>query len=324
MEIYITEQGAALSKSGDSLLVKKGGALLAEFELKNIESIQIFGTIQITTPLIKDLMRRGIELAYYRLTGELIGQLTPIYSKNIELRMQQHDMQRNDEFRSALASAILQARMKTCIELVEEFNRNRDELDLKSDLAALRRHLASLEEEVPSALSFMGSEGAFTRAYFGTYRKLFIEQALFGSRSRRPPLDPGNAALSFVYVLLTNRLASLLDGVGFDPYLGFYHGLQYGRVSLACDLVELIRAPFAEWNVLRFFNMSRLKSSDFLKLDGVYFKKAALKRFLALYTEEASRVRRYPYIGKGTLDDLCRYLVQWLRRCVTDGTVYPL
>lgn len=324
MEIYITEQGAVLSKQGDSLLLKKAGSLLQEFELKNIDTIQMFGTIHITTPLIKSLMRRGVELAYYRLTGELIGQLTPVHSKNIDLRMRQHDGQRNAEFSARVAAAILQARMKSCIELVEEFNRNRDGLDLKPDLAGLRSHRDRLETDGRPLLSVMGTEGAFTGAYFKTYGKLFIEPDLFAGRSRRPPLDPANATLSFLYVLLTNRLASLLDGVGFDPYLGFYHGVQYGRVSLACDLVELIRAPFAEWNTLRFFNASRLKASDFLTFEGVHFKKGALKKFLSLYTEEAARVRRYPYIGKGTLDDLCRHLVQWLRRCVMDGAVHRL
>ena len=238
MEIYITEQGAVLSKTGDSLLIKKHRELVNEFELKNIESIQMFGTIHITTPLVKNLLRRGIELAYYRMTGELIGQLTPVFSKNIELRMKQHNGHRDTAFKTALIEKILDARVQTCIDLVEEFNKNRRQDDLAPDLAQLRRYREiheSLEEA--SVNQTMGIEGSFTRQYFQIYKKLLIESDLFQGRSRRPPKDPVNATLSFLYVLLTNKLASMLDGVGFDPYLGFYHGVHYGRVSLACDLL---------------------------------------------------------------------------------------
>lgn len=324
MELYITEQGVVLSKSGDSLLIKKEGRLLQEVELKNVESIQAFGTINISTPLMKNLMHRGIELAYYRLTGELIGQVTPIHSKNIDLRMKQHDRQRDQEFAAKLSTTILSERMKTCIQLIEEFNKNRPNLDLTPDLATLRDFHKQLENDGRSVLSMMGTEGAFTAAYFKSYRQLFMEPNYFNGRSRRPPMDPANSALSFLYTLLINKLSAMLDGIGFDPYLGFYHGVHYGRVSLACDLVELIRAPFADWNTLRFFNASRLKQSDFLLFQGVHFKRNSLKKFLGLYAEEAARIRNYPFINKGNLNDVCQHLVSWLRKSIIDGVIHPL
>ena len=63
----------------------------------------------------------------------------------------------------------------------------------------------------------------------------------FPGRQRRPPRDPVNALLSFGYVLVGHELQSLLDGIGFDPYIGFFHRLDYGRPSLALDLVEEFR-----------------------------------------------------------------------------------
>ena len=63
----------------------------------------------------------------------------------------------------------------------------------------------------------------------------------FQFRSKRPPLDPVNAVLSFVYTLATSEFAAALETVGLDSYIGFCHALRSGRSSLACDLVEETR-----------------------------------------------------------------------------------
>ena len=58
-----------------------------------------------------------------------------------------------------------------------------------------------------------GYEGEAASVYFGVFNQLILQQKkdfLFQGRSRRPPLDPVNALLSFVYTLLTNTVTSAL------------------------------------------------------------------------------------------------------------------
>ena len=55
-----------------------------------------------------------------------------------------------------------------------------------------------------------------------------------------------NAMLSFVYTLLTNTIASSLECVGLDPYVGYLHTERPGRVSLALDMIEELRAVLAD------------------------------------------------------------------------------
>ncbi|WP_150538604.1 CRISPR-associated endonuclease Cas1 [Actinobacillus vicugnae] len=50
-----------------------------------------------------------------------------------------------------------------------------------------------------------------------------------------------NAMLSLGYTLLHSETVLALYGVGLDPYVGFYHSLDYGRESLACDVMEILR-----------------------------------------------------------------------------------
>ena len=64
-------------------------------------------------------------------------------------------------------------------------------------------------------------------------------------RARRPPPDPVNALLSFVYALLVKDLTVTLTLVGLDPFIGVYHRPRYGRPALALDLAEEFRPQYS-------------------------------------------------------------------------------
>jgi CRISPR-associated protein Cas1 len=105
-------------------------------------------------------------------------------------------------------------------------------------------------------------------------------------RIKHPATDPLNALLSFSYTLLMNETSALLEGAGLDPYLGFLHQVDYGRPSLALDIVEPFRHPVADRFVLTMANKRVLDGSDFESGGpghGVFMKPAAMKRYFAEY-----------------------------------------
>jgi len=103
----------------------------------------------------------------------------------------------------------------------------------------------------------------------------------FATRTKRPPKDPVNAVLSYGYVIVTAELQSLLDGIGFDPYLGFYHQIRYGRPSLALDLVEEFRHCLIDRLALTLFNTEVFDEQDFFKpgSGGIYLSLTGKKKF---------------------------------------------
>jgi CRISP-associated protein Cas1 len=107
----------------------------------------------------------------------------------------------------------------------------------------------------------------------------------FDGRNRRPPKDPVNAVLSFAYVVVGSEIQSLLDGIGFDPYLGFYHSIHYGRPSLALDLLEEFRHSFVDRLILKLFNRHTFTESDFYNppAGGVYMNTEGKKKFFVQY-----------------------------------------
>ena len=91
------------------------------------------------------------------------------------------------------------------------------------------------------------------------------EQFSFEGRQRRPPTDPVNGLLSFVYTLLRRDCESALEGVGLDPAVGFLHRDRPGRASLALDLMEEMRPYLADRLTLSLINKRRVRAGGFTK-----------------------------------------------------------
>lgn len=161
-----------------------------------------------------------------------------------------------------------------------------------SDMAAryhLTRAAGQLEEmrgRIPrqsDAAALRGLEGSAAACYFAGLRALVPESLGFTTRNRRPPRDPFNAVLSLTYVLVHSELAIALHGAGFDPYIGFYHAIDFGRASLALDLLEPLRAV-ADRFALGLFRDAVLRAEDFSQNEsGCFLGKAGRSRYYVAY-----------------------------------------
>ncbi len=320
-DLYICEQGATLNKSGDTLHVRKAGVTYLEIETKQIETIQLFGNIQITTQVIRELLFQGIELAYYTEDGRLYGQLTPPHVKNVELRYLQYKLSEDESFKTEIAKEVLVWKMQGGIDFLIDSQKNHPDLNLLENIAELKIQRESLwdAEDIPGIL---GKEGSFAKKYYESFGKLFKTEGIFKGRSKRPPLDPTNAVLSFLYTLMTNKISSYVDGVGLDPYIGFLHSLEYGRVSLGCDLVEPFRSIFCDRLCVKIFNQKMLDPvRDFENRDGgVYLRKDSIKNFLKIFSEELYKDKDYGFI-KGKFQSAMIHMNQWIKKSIEQKTV---
>ena len=144
-----------------------------------------------------------------------------------------------------------------------------------------------------SCKTLRGFEGGAAASYFSAYTTLFPESLGFKKRERRPPPDPVNAVLSLVYTLLHWEAVREIEVIGLDPTIGFYHEFEYGRESLACDLIEPLR-PLADRWVWRLFADRTFTSQHFTtgnERPGCYLKKEGRKDFYFLYEEWAKDIR---------------------------------
>jgi len=262
--LYITEQGSILRKTGDRIIVEKDEQALLDVPCHKVDAVLIFGAVQVTIQALSELLEHGIELALFTRHGRLKGQLTPIKSKNIVLRMAQFERARDPAFVLQTARALVRAKIGNAMTVLRRFAYNHPEQKsaLDIEVARLETHLASIDR-VQELAALNGLEGIAGRAYFAGLAQMVLADLLFPGRRRRPAPDPINALLSFGYTLIGNELHSLLDGMGFDPYLGFLHQIDYGRPSLALDLLEEFRHPLVDRLTLTLINKRILQEADF-------------------------------------------------------------
>ncbi|MCM8624108.1 MAG: CRISPR-associated endonuclease Cas1 [Candidatus Accumulibacter sp.] len=163
-------------------------------------------------------------------------------------------------------------------------------------LTSARRQLCGLgdtPEPRPDAVEALrGLEGAGAAAYFEGFAELLPARLHFNGRNRRPPRDPANALLSLGYTLLHAEAVLALYGAGLDPFIGFYHALDFGRESLACDLVEPLRVE-VDQHALMLFRSEKLRPEDFSSTQsGCLLGKAGRARFYAEWEALAARLRK--------------------------------
>jgi CRISPR-associated protein Cas1 len=251
---------------------------------RDLERVVLYGNVQVTSQAAAFLLEQGIETSFLSRSGRFRGRLAPADSKNVFLRLAQYDRHRDEAFRLAVGRAIVARKIANSRALLRRYGRNHPEIDLEATVAQLDAALPGVPPQA-SIEALMGTEGQAAAAYFRAYGRLFRQELQFTTRSRRPPRDPVNALLSLGYTLLTSEAAGALAAHGLDIYIGFLHSLEYGRPSLALDLVEEFRQPVIDRFTLSLANRRVLKPEDFEDrgAEGVFLSDAARPRYFAFY-----------------------------------------
>ncbi len=324
--LYIVEQGATLRKESNRLVVERDGAALAEIHDFKLDRVVIFGNVQLTTPAIWFLLESGIDTAFLSASGKLRGRLAPLESKNVPLRLRQYECTQDAGFARRMASAIVAGKIANCIAVLSRHQRNHPECALEAEIAQLNSYLkkAARGESAHSLDSLRGVEGQAAAVYFQGFARTLRRRMQFTKRTRRPPADPVNALLSFGYTLLYNEAISALSSVGFDPYLGFYHALHYGRCSLALDLMEEMRPLVADRLATQMVNLEIVKPDDFRReQSGVLLGDGARKRFFREYERIVNAEFAHRQTGvRTTLRRALHDQAQALQRALMQGEAY--
>jgi CRISPR-associated protein Cas1 len=282
--LYLTEQGATLRKEHRRFVIESNGVALSQVHEFKVERVVIFGHVQLTTQAIGYLLARGIDAAFLNLQGQLKGRLAPLASKNVPLRLRQYDRARNPVFALETARAIVVGKIANCAAVLARHQRNHPETEFSAQTAQLAA-LSGTAGRRESLDSLRGVEGQAAAVYFQSFGRMLRRGFEFSKRTRRPPTDPVNSLLSFGYTLLYNEAIGALVSVGCDPYVGLYHGINYGRCSLALDLMEEFRHLTIDRLTLQLINLGVLGAEDFApdEMGGIYLQPEARKRFLKEY-----------------------------------------
>lgn len=259
--IYVKEQGAYICKSGEKIEVIKKNQKLFSFPVWNIEGLSVIGNVQISTQALVYLIESGIDVSFFSYSGRYIGQVMADSSKNIFLRFSQYDAYQNMRTRLQIAQNLIFNKIQNQMQIIRKY-RFKDGFSPKNELEKMKK-LQSKLFSCETSNEILGVEGMCSNIYFSCFSHMIDCQFEFKGRNRRPPKDPINVILSLGYTFLTREVCSVLEAESFEVYLGFLHGIRYGRKSLALDIVEEFRQPVVDRFVIRSFNKRILNEFDF-------------------------------------------------------------
>lgn len=312
--IYVLEPGSYLRKEGNALLAVKERSIVDRIPCEGLQRLMLIGYVSLSGAVLDFLIKRRVETVFVTPTGRFRARLGLDEHKHVALRKAQYLCLSNPAFALKTARQIVQGKVANMHQFL--LLRARQKKNEAIGIAAARlKQMGRSTKDVESMDGLRGIEGAATRTYFEVFNQLIGNPRFeFRGRNRRPPLDPVNALLSFVYTLLTNEVLSAVKTVGLDPYLGSLHDISYGRPSLACDLVEEYRCFLGDRMVLGIINRKAIEPDDFVYRarppDGfvdetemrrkrpVEMKPAVCRAFIATYEEMMKRTVSYPPLGK--------------------------
>lgn len=293
--LYVLEQGAHVGRSGERIVVRRREKEDVSVRLLDVSQVSLYGNVQLSAQALRALAEREVPIFHHSYGGWLIAVTSGMTSRNVELRARQHRLADDDSGALPIARAIVVGKLRNQRTLLRR-NHRRPVDDALRELARLAR----LAQQAASSDRLFGLEGMGARAYFGAFAGMLRDPMGFdvSGRDRRPPPDPVNATLSFLYSLLVKDAVRALMAVGLDPHRGLYHRLRYGRPSLALDLMEEFRPLIADSVALGLFNNRVLGRTDFLVRGRSYaLREHSRREVIRAYEARMDTLIRHPMFG---------------------------
>ena len=303
--LYIQSHQCKVSKEGYELIVTSGRGEEEEINkvrLSEVSQLAIFGNAYITTPVMHELLRRGIPVCWYTYGGWFLGHSMGSFGGNVELRTMQFKNAEDTNVCQRIACGLIEAKIKNSRVFLMRNCRTRGSNQTRAALKELKS-LANTAMKADTLNELLGIEGYAAAIYFKNFdsmfqkeiNKGFLESFSFETRNRRPPLDPINAMLSFGYALLVRQISVALMATGLDPYKGFMHQGRFGRPSLALDLMEPFRPLVVDSTVLTMINNGEVNQDGFVARAGaVAMKDSTRKKYIATFERRLSQEITHP------------------------------
>jgi CRISPR-associated protein Cas1 len=306
--LYVTTQGTYLATEGETVVAKRDEQPKFRVPFHMIEGIVCFGRVSCSPFLLARCAERDIGVSFLTQRGRFLARVHGPCSGNVLLRREQYRRADDADRAAELARAFVIAKVANARVVLQRALRDRPNRDNEDGLSSAVASMARVLNDVDRCQgldSIRGFEGDAARIYFGVFDELIVQQkgALrFEKRSRRPPMNPVNALLSFVYTLLVHDAMSALEAVGLDPQVGFLHRDRPGRPGLALDLMEEMRAFFADRLVLSLINRIQVKRRGFQvrETGGVFMDDETRKVVLTAYQKRKEDELTHPFLGETT------------------------
>lgn len=283
--VYVTTQGTQVRTDGGQIVVYDvdgGEGELGTFPTEKVETINVFGGVNFSTPFVPEANEHGIVLNYFTQQGKYRGSFVPERNTIAEVRRAQYAL--DDAVELDIAKAMIRAKIRNARTLLSRKGVTGTDV---------LRDLGERVTRAGSKADLRGTEGEAAERYFDRLDETLVDGWTFETRSKRPPEDHINSLLSLTYVMMKNEVLTGLRSYNLDPFLGVLHADRHGRPSLALDLQEEFRPLFCDAFVTRVVNRGTLTHKDFR--DDNHLRDDAFQTYLDKFDGYMEETLTHPY-----------------------------
>lgn len=331
--LYVTTQGAYLSRDGETVLVRVGEENRLRVPVHTLEGLVCFGQVSCSPFLLHLCAQHKVAVSFLTEHGRFQARVVGPISGNVLLRREQYRRADREADAATVARALVLAKIANCRAGLLRSARERPEgaeACLLQGAAARLLGVLARVEKAAAVDAIRGLEGEAANVYFDAFDAMITApKPAFGfrGRNRRPPLDNVNALLSFFYTLLVHDVVGALESVGLDPAVGFLHCDRPGRPSLALDLAEEFRPFLADRLALTLMNRRQVNADGFVKSEagGVWMTDDTRKEVIAAWQKRKQDEILHPFLEERIAIGLLPYVQALLlaRHLRGDLDAYP-
>lgn len=331
--LFVTTDGAYLAKQGQSILVRVEKETRLRVPLHNLDGVVCFGRVGLSPAIMGACAEANVTISLLTQYGRFLAAVVGYSPGNVLLRREQYRVADDEAKSCCVARSIVAGKIANARSVLMRAVRDRSNAAGDCPFATTIQKMAGQLEMVrycESLAEVRGVEGEAARGYFGVFDHLIgggKPDFSFAGRVRRPPTDPVNALLSFLYTILTHDARSACESAGLDAAVGLLHRDRPGRPSLALDLIEEFRPFLVDRLVLSLVNRRQVAPSGFRKTESgaVEMDDKTRKQVLTAYQKRKQDTITHPFLNEKTTVGLLIHLQARLlaRHLRGDLDAYP-
>ncbi|MFA7203783.1 MAG: type I-B CRISPR-associated endonuclease Cas1b [Candidatus Caldatribacteriota bacterium] len=251
--------------------------------IESIDSLHLFGEIDLNTKLLNYLTSYGIIINFYNYYGYYSGSYYPRkqrVSGYLLVNQVQHYLDKEE--RLFLAKQFI---ISGVFHMVRNLRRYEN---TKEYIEAINRELSDIDE-VSGIPALMGIEGRIRNVYYSAFNNILKYGFLLNKREKRPPNDPVNALISFGNSLLYSTVLGEIYKTQLDPTVSYLHEPSTRRFSLSLDLSEIFKPLVIDSLIFYTVNNKILNLEDFDSKEEIcLLNEEGKKKFIKEYEKKLS------------------------------------
>lgn len=290
--LYVDRRNVEMNADAGALVFHQHDERIGTVPMAPLERIVLKGDVVVHSNLLAKLGERGIGIILLCGRKSTPTLFLPRAHNDAARRILQYKLSLSVPFRILLSRNFVSRKIQAQADLIQAIASDASTTASELVRSAEQIHkFANQAENAAGTAELRGIEGTAARLYFSALGTVLPKSLGFAGRNRRPPRDPFNAVLSLGYTLLHAETVLAVHAAGLDPFIGFYHELDFGRESLACDLMEELR-PRVDRFAFHAFKEAVLKANDFsITPEGCILNKAGRERFYPAWEQNLDEIR---------------------------------